>query len=85
MSELSLLEALATGIANLVDIFRPEKVLLGGGLANAGPVLFDAVNRRVPELCYAAGRIRPCLVEPALLKNAAGMIGAAALLDGECL
>ena len=79
------IEALATGIANLVDIFRPEKVLLGGGLANAGPVLFDAVNRRVPELCYAAGRIRPCLVEPALLKNAAGMIGAAALLDGECL
>ena len=78
------IEALSTGIANLIDIFRPEKVLLGGGLSNAGPVLFDAVNRRVPELCYAAGRIRPCRVEAALLKNDAGMVGAASLLGGEC-
>jgi glucokinase len=46
-------EYLATGIGNLVEVLDPALVLLGGGLADAGPILleptvaaFAATNRR---------------------------------------
>jgi len=73
-------EALSTGIATLIDLLRPETVLLGGGLSNAGKLLTKEVNARLPEKCYAGKFLKPCEVRIAALKNDAGIYGAAALI-----
>lgn len=40
-------EYLGIGIANLVNIFNPEAVVVGGGVAQAGDILFDQVRKTV--------------------------------------
>ncbi len=72
-------EALAGGIANLIDLFRPEKVLISGGVCNEGDPLLIPLNQKVKENCFAAAWLPVPPVEIASLKNTAGMIGAASL------
>jgi len=40
-------EYLGIGIANLINIFNPEAVVIGGGVAQAGDILFDKVRKTV--------------------------------------
>lgn len=70
---------LCEGIAGLVNIFRPEAVILGGGLANAGEPLFDRVNRILSNLTYASEYIPAPPVIKAELGTYAGALGAAGL------
>lgn len=74
------IEALANGIANLVNLFRPEKVLLSGEICNKGESLLVPLNRKVREYCFAGDYLEPPVVETAKLKNRAGIIGAASLI-----
>lgn len=73
--------SLAGGIANLIDLFRPEKVLISGGVCNEGDPLLIPLNQKVKENCFAAAWLAVPPVEIAKLKNTAGMIGAASLAD----
>ena len=41
---------LAVGISSLETVFRPEAVILGGGVANQGDYLIEPVKRKVYEL-----------------------------------
>lgn len=70
---------LSEGIVNLVNIFRPEKIIVSGGVCNQGDNLLAPVNQYVKRFCYAGekGFIPP--VVKASLGNHAGMIGAASL------
>ena len=74
------IEALANGIANLVNLFRPEKVLLSGEICNKGESLLVPLNRKVREYCFAGDYLEPPVVETAKLKNREGIIGAASLI-----
>ena len=76
-------EALADGIANLIDIFRPDKVLLGGGVSNQGTALTDTINELLKTRCFGGDLLDIPPVAPAFLGNKAGMIGAAALCETE--
>jgi glucokinase len=72
---------LGVGIANYVNIFNPELVVIGGGISSAGELLLgparDEYQRRVLR---AVGTARVVVAE---LGNDAGVLGAAALLfDG---
>ncbi len=68
------IEALSLGIANYVTLLDPECVILGGGMADAGPTLFDPLNARLTQLV----RFQPVpAVLPAQLGNDAGYLGAA--------
>lgn len=67
------------GVANFVNIFRPEYVILGGGICNEGVRLLNPVNDFVCKHCYGGGRVEPPKVVRAVLGNDAGIIGAAAL------
>jgi glucokinase len=40
---------LAVGIVNIIDIFDPEAVIIGGGIANAGDELFKPLRVAVQE------------------------------------
>ena len=74
------IEFLGDGIANLIDIFRPEKVLLGGGICNEGEKLFAPLNEYIRRNCFASDILDVPPVKQALLGNKAGIIGAASLI-----
>jgi glucokinase len=67
---------LAVGIANLVTVLWPERVVVGGGVAAAGERLFAPLREAVAA---AAPLVDPVAYEvvPAALGPAAGAIGAA--------
>jgi glucokinase len=66
---------LGTGIASYVNIFNPEVVVLGGGFARAGDLLFEPARKVVAERALRPGRDLVRIV-PALLGPEAGLIGA---------
>jgi len=73
----SYVKYLGTGIASLCNALRPQAVILGGGVCNAGELLFNPVRKVVESLVYFTdnGGLPPIL--KADLGNDAGMIGAA--------
>ena len=70
---------LCEGILNLCNIFRPEAVLIGGGISNQGDYLLN----KVKKYCEAKNYGYKNTPEPDVLickfKNDSGVIGAAAL------
>ena len=67
---------LGVGIVNLVNIFNPEIVIIGGGLAKMGDLLLDSVRQAVRERAFqlSAQAVR---IVPAQLGDDAGVFGAA--------
>jgi glucokinase len=69
-------DALAAGLAAAVVLLDPERIVLGGGLADAGPVLFSPLERALADkLTFVPA---PPVV-PAALGPEAGCQGAAVL------
>jgi ROK family protein len=70
---------LAEGITNLANVFRPEAVLLGGGVCAEGDALLKPLKRRVKRLLFGGSDYAPVEICVAGLKNDAGICGAARL------
>jgi len=70
---------LAAGISSLVVIFRPEVIMLGGGIAHAGDLILKPVNEKLKIYTHAGEEIGVPPVVCASLGNDAGIIGAAFL------
>ena len=68
---------LAIGLANIIGVFRPQLVVLGGGLAGAGDALLDRVKYQLHNHCPAMPRQEIPKIMLATLGNRAGMIGGA--------
>ncbi|MEW8978883.1 MAG: ROK family protein [Symbiobacterium sp.] len=66
---------LAQGIVAMVAAFDPEAVLIGGGVSQAGALLFEPLRGHLDAHPFVRGR---CQVRPAALGPRAGVIGAAA-------
>jgi len=73
--------SLGAGVVNIVNIFNPEVVVIGGGVAQAGALLFDPVRAAVAThaMRLPAMDVR---VEPAHFGDNAGLIGAVSLAAG---
>ncbi len=72
---------LGAGIANFVNIFNPEVVVLCGGVTAAGPTLFDPLKREVRRRAFRPAA-EACRIVPGALSGTAGVYGAAkAFLD----
>ncbi|GLQ10691.1 glucokinase [Devosia yakushimensis] len=69
---------LGIGIANLLHLFSPQTVILGGGIANGFPLLLPGITHRVQANAMPAFRDVP--IVPAALGENAGLIGAAAMV-----
>ena len=72
------IDDLATGITNLINIFEPEAVSLGGSFAYYEDILLEKLEKRIiekGELFNREGELPKFVV--AQLKNDAGIIGAA--------
>ena len=74
------IEHLALGITNFANIFRPETVLLGGGVCAQGDNLVKPLQKLLNRDLFA-GELGPQVpIRIAALGNSAGLLGAAALL-----
>jgi glucokinase len=74
----------AEGIIDLVNIFRPEVVLIGGGVSSAGEGFISMVDDYVKKYSCGSPIIPSPPVKRAVLGNDAGIIGAAFLSSLLC-
>ena len=71
---------LACGLVNFANIFRPEVIILGGGVCAQGDSLVKPLQEIMDREIFA-GKIGPQVpIVVAELGNSAGLLGAAALL-----
>ena len=70
---------LANAIGSLATVFRPDVVLIGGGLSNQREYLMDKLNALLPQYVFASQIIGVPPILRATLGNDAGTIGAAYL------
>ena len=68
---------LGVGMANLVNLFNPELIVIGGGLTNMGEGLFGPVRRAIERRAFPAA-VRAVKVVPAELGDDVGVLGAVA-------
>lgn len=66
---------LGVGISDLVNVFNPEVVVVGGGFARAGDLLLEPARRVVAERALVPARDEVRIV-PAELGSEAGLVGA---------
>jgi glucokinase len=69
---------LATGIANVINIFNPQAIVIAGGVTRAGEHLFGPLRTEVRRRAFRSA-YDACRILPAALPDTAGVIGAAAV------
>ena len=72
-------EYVGCGIANLINIFQPEMLVIGGGVCNQGDYLLNPIKEYCEKEIYSGADMRSISIEIAKLGNDAGIIGAALL------
>ncbi len=75
---------IGVGLGNLINIFNPSVVVLGGGLTKIGPMLLEPAERVARERAYVTSA---CDIEimTARLGDESPLLGAAALARGDIL
>ncbi|MHB1001519.1 MAG: ROK family protein [Armatimonadota bacterium] len=67
------------GISNLISILNPDMVVIGGGISQAGPVLWDPIMRTINANALTEA-LEVCKVVPAELGDDAGIMGGVVLV-----
>ena len=70
----------AEGLINLANIFRPEVILIGGGISKEKEYLTNPLQKIMDEQSFGAKFNPRIIVKTASLQNDAGILGAAALI-----
>lgn len=70
---------LAVGIANVINIFQPDVLCIGGGVCNEGDTLLVPLKKAVKEQVYSKNSAKNTEIVICSLGNDAGIIGAAML------
>jgi len=73
-------EHLACGITNMANIFRPQVVLIGGGISGQKENLLSPVRKMFEKELFGGMGYAPVQLACATLGNRAGFLGAAALV-----
>jgi glucokinase len=68
---------LGAGIANLLNVYNPDVVVIAGGVTQAGETLFEPLRREVRKRAFAAA-VEACRIVPGSLPGNAGVVGAVA-------
>lgn len=72
------LSYLGITVSNVANTFDPDKIIIGGGVSEAGRIVFNKINEEMSKRCLR-NIYDNCKVEKAVLGNQAGVLGAAAL------
>lgn len=67
------------GVSNAINILNPDKIVIGGGIAQAGELLFGPIRRTV-EVNALYAPLQDCQILPAELGDDAGVLGGAAMV-----
>lgn len=70
---------LGTGLIDLINIFQPEMICIGGGISKTGALLTEPVQKMMARESYTRMSKRQPKIVTASLGNDAGIIGAALL------
>jgi glucokinase len=73
---------LGVGVANLVNIFNPEVVVIVGGVTRAGEHLFGPLRAEVKRRAFVSA-VDACAIVPGELLQTAGVVGAAGVFLAE--
>ncbi|MBE7024747.1 MAG: ROK family protein [Ruminococcaceae bacterium] len=73
------LRYLSEGIVNIINIFQPEIICIGGGVSNAGEKILKPIRKHIKDYSFARFGKKQTEVQIAKLGNDAGIIGAALL------
>lgn len=68
---------LGAGVANLLNIFNPDVVVIAGGVTQAGDSLFEPLRREVRRRAFKPA-VDACRIVPGELPGSAGVVGAVA-------
>lgn len=68
---------LACGLTNIINIFQPDTLVIGGGICNEGDNLLDPIKEIISSEVYTRNGSKNTDVVVAKLGNSAGVIGAA--------
>lgn len=74
-------DAVGCGLTNVVNIFQPEIVCIGGGISKEGETLLAPVREYIDREEYARDSNKRVTLKTAQLRNDAGVVGAASLGD----
>jgi glucokinase len=66
-------------VADLLHIFNPQKVIIGGGVSKAGELLFEPIRRSVSENVISEAYLENLEIIPASLGDKSGLMGALVL------
>jgi glucokinase-like ROK family protein len=77
-------EYIGIGAAGLINLFNPEALVIGGGVAQAGDLLFDSV-KEVIEKRSMATMSRDIMIQPVKFGMDAAVMGSVALILNEVL
>jgi glucokinase len=69
--------SLGRAVGGLINLFSPEAIAIGGGLINAGELLFGPLRAAVGEMAFAVPA-EHCQIVEAELGTDAGLVGAVA-------
>ena len=67
------------GIVNLLHLFNPRLIVIGGGVSHAGALWWDAVRAEVERRAMPI-YLQDLQIVPAALGDDAGLYGAAAMV-----
>lgn len=70
---------LGIAVANAINILNPDKIVVGGGIAQAGELLFGPLRRTI-EVNALYPALQACSILPADLGDDAGVLGGAAMV-----
>lgn len=70
------IEYLSIGLSNLINIFEPEAIGIGGSFVYFSDVLLDKLIKNIMKKQYLFNKREKLIIIPAALGNDAGMIGA---------
>ena len=69
------IEDLSIGLSNLIDIFEPEAIGIGGSFVYFSDVLLERLKKNIQEKKYLFNDREELIILPAALGNDAGIIG----------
>ncbi|HEY0810813.1 MAG TPA: ROK family protein, partial [Longimicrobiales bacterium] len=73
---------LGAGVANVINIFNPDMVVIAGGVTKAGDHLFVPLRAEVRRRAFKSA-LDACEITSAQLPGTAGVIGAAGVFKKE--
>lgn len=71
---------IGTALASVVNLLNPEKIIIGGGVADAGEILLEPIRKTILDRAMPI-QAQSVKIVPAQLANTAGVIGASLLIN----